>query len=137
VEARLVLIILAVTDLPRAVAFYQAAFGWSRSADTPVYVEFQMTNGQRLGLYQREAFTRNTNQPPHQVPPGTITATEVYFHTDDPPGLIARLAAAGARCLSALAPRDWGDEAAYFTDLEGNVLVIARPLARNVQPSSR
>ena len=135
-EARLVLIILAVSDLPRTVAFYQAVFGWSRSADTPVYVEFQMTNGQRLGLYQREAFTQNTHQSPHQVPPGTITATEVYFYTDDPPGLITRLEAAGARCLSGLSPRDWGDEAAYFADPDGNVLVIARPLVQNGNQSS-
>ena len=26
------------------------------------------------------------------------------------------------------APRDWGDEAAYFADPDGNVLVVARPL---------
>jgi hypothetical protein len=83
-------------------------------------------------LYQREAFTRNTNQPPHQVPPGTIAITEVYFHTNDSPGLpsrlIAHLTATGARCLSALTPRDWGNKAAYFTDLEDNELVNHLPV---------
>lgn len=126
-DARLVLIILAVSDLERAVAFYQAVFGWSRTADTPVYVEFVMSNGQRLGLYQREAFARNTGQLPPTVSLGAITATEVYLHTDDLLALIARLEASDARCLSALSRRDWGDVAAYFADLDGNVLVVARP----------
>ena len=39
-----------------------------------------------------------------------------------------RLTARGARCLSPLAPRPWGDEAAYFEDPDGNVVVVARPL---------
>ncbi len=37
---------------------------------------------------------------------------------------------AGGRLLSARAARAWGDEAAYFADPEGNVLVVARPAAR-------
>jgi hypothetical protein len=36
---------------------------------------------------------------------------------------------AGAPELSALAPRPWGDDAAYFSDPSGNVLVLARPSA--------
>jgi hypothetical protein len=35
---------------------------------------------------------------------------------------------AGARELSPLRRRDWSDEAAYFADPSGNVLVVARPL---------
>jgi len=46
-----------------------------------------------------------------------------------PTDRVARfLEAAGARLLSAAAPRDWGDEAAYFADPDGNVLVVARPV---------
>ena len=33
-----------------------------------------------------------------------------------------------ARELSKLAPRDWGEQAAYFADPDGNVIVAARPL---------
>jgi len=32
-----VLTVFAVTDVERAVAFYQQAFGWPRRADFPVY----------------------------------------------------------------------------------------------------
>ncbi|MBI2932661.1 MAG: VOC family protein, partial [Planctomycetes bacterium] len=41
---------------------------------------------------------------------------------------IARIEATGARLLSARAPRPWGDEAAYYADPDGNVVVLARRL---------
>jgi uncharacterized protein len=127
-EARLSLVILAVGDLARAVRFYREAFGWTQQVDEAVYAEFALPGGQRLGLYDRAAFARNTGAVPAAIPPGGLAATELYFSVDEPEEASRRFIAAGARQLSALAPRDWGDEAAYFADLDGNVLVVARPL---------
>jgi len=121
-------VILAVADLPRALAFYRTAFGWRQTVDVPVYAEFEVPGGMRLGLYRREAFAANTGRVPFRVPSGELAPTELYFHPEDLPAAIARAAAAGAKALSPLARRDWGDEAAYFADPDGNVLVLARPL---------
>ena len=121
--------VLAVSDLKRAVAFYQDAFGWPIRIDVPVLVEFELPDGTGLAVYVREGFGRNTNQLPFAVPEGEITGTELYFHCDDLEATIERLKAAGARELSPLAPRDWGDDAAYFADPAGNVLAVARPTA--------
>jgi catechol 2,3-dioxygenase-like lactoylglutathione lyase family enzyme len=126
-RARLALVILAVGDPARAVRFYQEAFGWPQHIAANVYAEFALPDGQRLGLYDRAAFARNTGEPPATIPPGRLAATELYFSVTDPAAACALLIAAGARQLSALAPRDWGDEAAYFADPDGNVLVVARP----------
>jgi catechol 2,3-dioxygenase-like lactoylglutathione lyase family enzyme len=125
---RLTLVILAVRDLPQAVQFYHAAFGWPQTVDEPVYAEFTLPADQRLGLYERHAFSRNTGQVPVQIRAGDLTGTELYFSVDNIGEAVARLERAGARQLSALAGRDWGDEAAYFADPDGNVLVLARPL---------
>jgi uncharacterized glyoxalase superfamily protein PhnB len=65
---------------------------------------------------------------PIEVPEREIVGTEIYFYVDDLYGAIERLEASGARKPSPLAGRDWGDEAAYFADPDGNVLVLARPL---------
>lgn len=127
-EARHVLTILAVEDVAASLSFYQAAFGWMPAVETPVYVEFSVTGGQRIGLYEREGFGRNTGQTPAKMPSGELAATELYFHTDDIRAAIERIKRAGARELSPLERRDWGDEAAYFADPSGNVLVLARPL---------
>ncbi len=126
-NARLTLVILAVADLPRAIGFYSAVFAWKQTVDVPVYAEFQAPGGMRFGLYDRRAFAANTGQVPHEIPSGALCPTELYVHVDDLPAAITRLEAAGARCLSACAPRDWGDDAAYFADRDGNVVVVARP----------
>ena len=132
-ELRHVLTILAVEDLAASSAFYRAGFDWTPVVETPVYVEFALPGGQRLGLYQRDGFGRNTGQLPVRIGDGQLAPTELYFHTDDPDGAIARLERAGAHLLSPLAARDWGDQAAYFADPSGNVLVVARPIEGGAQ----
>lgn len=127
-HARHVLTILATTDLERAVRFYDAAFGWPKGVETPVYVELTLPGGMRLGLYAREAFARNTGQLPVLAPPGGLSPCELYFYPEPLEAALERMEAAGGRLLSALAPRPWGDEAAYFADPDGHVLVLARPL---------
>lgn len=128
----LVLVILAVRDLPRSRAFYTAAFDWAVTVDQPVYVELRMPNGQRLGLYARDGFARSTGELPAASPPGATAPTELYLHTTTLAPDLARLEAAGARLLSPLAPRDWGDDAAYYADPDGNVLVLATSSAHAV-----
>lgn len=127
-EARHILTILAVEDLERSVAFYGTAFGWPARVEVPVYVELELPDGRGLGLYVKEAFAVNVGQVPTLAEPTRIGGTELYFHVDDLDDAIERLAAAGAHCLSERAPRDWGDEAAYYADPDGNVLVVARSM---------
>lgn len=124
---RLALVILAVDDVARAARFYEGVFGWPAVVDVAVYRELALPDGMRLGLYQREAFAKNTATPAGARAPGQTTATELYLVVDDPAAMGARLAAFGARCLSPLTTRPWGDEAAYFEDPDGNVVVVARP----------
>lgn len=132
-HAKLALVILAVEDLPRALDFYRRAFDWEQIVDVPVYAEFKLPAGMRLGLYRRGSFGVNTGRVPVATPAGELAPTELYFYPGDLMAAIQRLEAAGARPLSQLARRDWGDEAAYFADLDGNVLVVARPLQDTTQ----
>lgn len=125
-EPQHLLTILAVGDLARSVAFYETVFGWPRRVDTPVYVEFELP-GAGLGVYQRQGFAKNTGQEPTAVSKGAITATEIYLRPPDLEAVLQRLQATGARQLSALSPRPWGEEAAYFVDPDGNVVTVARP----------
>ena len=97
--------------------------------DTAVYAEFALPAGMRFGVYERIGFARNTGQVPVKTPGGEISATEIYFYVDELSSAIERLKNAGARELSPLAERSWGDAAAYFADPDGNVLVLARPVA--------
>jgi predicted enzyme related to lactoylglutathione lyase len=121
------LVILAVEQLSRSADFYTMAFGWPRAVDTAVYVELTLPQGMRLGLYDRESFAKNVGQSaaPH---PNTITATELYLYVDNVEATIARALTAGARILSPLLWRAWGDNVAYVADPDGNVVALAKPL---------
>lgn len=126
--ARHTLTVLAVDALDRAAAFYAAAFGWPRAVGVPVYVEFALPAGQRLGLYQRDGFARVTGRPAARPGPGELSGAELYLTVDDVDAALAALVSAGATVLSPAADRDWGDRAAYVADPDGHVVVVARPL---------
>lgn len=129
VAVRLDIIILAVEDVERSVAFWQQAFGFVISVKVPVYVELEIPGGPRLGIYERSGFGKNIGQSPATPMPDRPQPTELYFRCEDLDEAIARLERAGAPVLSSRRPRDWGDEAAYFSDPDGNVVVVAQPLS--------
>ena len=54
------------------------------------------------------------------------SSTELYLYPDDLEATSRKVLASGGRQLDALAARDWGDDAAYYADPEGNVVVLAR-----------
>ena len=65
------------------------------------------------------------------VPEAASDATsgvQVYLRCDDLPRVIARLHTAGARPLSKVRERDWGEEVAYFADPDGHVIAVARQM---------
>lgn len=119
------LTVFAVTEVEGMVAFYQAAFGWTRRADFPIYVELELPDGRGVAFYEREAFGLNTGIVPAAVAEGALTGAELYLRCEDLDAAIERLEAAGARLLRERTLKDWGDEVAYYADPEGNVLALA------------
>ena len=63
-----------------------------------------------------------------QVPDGEVAPAYLYVRSDDVGQTITRIAEAGGRPLSSLAPRSWGEQAAWFADLDGNVVAVAESL---------
>lgn len=124
-ECELGIIILAVSDLQRSSSFYDQAFTWSKIVDTPVYIEYLLPNKIRVGLYDCKGFSRNTDRIAQLTETGRTSSTEIYLYCTDLKNSIRQIADAGAETLSPLIERDWGDRAAYFSDPDGNVIVLA------------
>lgn len=123
------LVILAVRDVPRSAAFYDAAFSWPKSVSVPVYVEYRITATFGVGLYQREGFSINTGgaQTVEAAAPN-VTPCELYLRCLDLSDIHNRVLEAGARLLSPPSARSWGEEAAYYADPDGHVIALARPI---------
>jgi predicted enzyme related to lactoylglutathione lyase len=126
-EAKLSLVILAVEDRTLALTFYREAFGWPLAVDAPSYAELALPGGMRLGLYDRRGYGKNFGHQPR--PTGGVTCTELYLQVDDIETASDQLLHAGGRLLDQCRVRDWGDEVAYFSDPDGNIIALARPLS--------
>lgn len=125
-EARLALVIVAVEDLPRSLAFYRVVTMWPVPVDTPVYAELLSPNGFRLGLYDRRGFGRNIKRVPEPIA-GPVATTELYLFVDDIDASMSRARDAGASVLDDASDRPWGDHVGYVADPDGYVLAFARP----------
>ncbi|MHC4821316.1 MAG: VOC family protein [Planctomycetota bacterium] len=125
-QPRHMLTVIAVSDVERSARFYEQAFGWKRGADFPVYVEFRTPEGRGVGLYERETYATHTGGAPTVPPPGGVSPVELYLWCDDAHAAVDRALGAGARLLSAVAPRNWGDETGYVADPDGTVIALAK-----------
>ena len=123
-------VVFAVEDVPRSVEFYERAFGWPRNdkIDFEEYVELLPPDGGSLGLYRRDGYARTTRATPAATSTDEVSPAYLYVRVPDVRGTITRLEEAGAQPLAPLAPRAWGEEAAWFADPDGNVVAVAQPL---------
>ncbi|MCP4601912.1 MAG: hypothetical protein GY847_15595 [Proteobacteria bacterium] len=122
------LTILATKDLKNTVEFYSQAFDWPIRVKKQNYVEFELPGGRGLALCPRREIERRAGSTLNEPKEGKLNGVELHFTCDNLPRVLARLVAAGARELSALKERNEKEEAAYFADPEGNILIIGRRL---------
>jgi len=124
-------VIFAVSDVKRAAAFYEGVFGWPRNSriDYRNYVELHLDGGGTLGLYERTGFAGEVGAEPVDVPPTHVSPAYLYVRVDDVESTVARLEEAGARPLSPLVDRSWGERAAWFADPDRNLVAVAQAAA--------
>jgi uncharacterized protein len=124
-------VIFAVADLARSLDFYERAFGWPRNEwiDYANYVELLPPSGGSLGLYEREGYEQLVGAKPVEIPEGSVSPAYLYVRVEDVEETVRRLEEAGGRALAELAPRSWGETAAWFADPDGNVVAVAQSAA--------
>lgn len=118
--------ILYVSDQVTATDFYSTVLGRRPTLHVPGMTEFDL-GGAILGLMPVAGIKRLLGDAlPDPAAAAGVPRAELYLTLDDPAAFHARAIAAGARELSPLRPRDWGDEVAYSIDPDGHVLAFAR-----------
>lgn len=119
-------LILHVSDQYRSRDFYAAALDTAPTLDVPGMTEFTLSGGAVLGLMPLEGIRRLLGAPLRSLGDSTgPPRAELYLVVPDAAAAHGRALAAGARELSALAVRDWGQRAAYSADPDGYVLAFA------------
>ncbi|MCP4195894.1 MAG: hypothetical protein GY762_01985 [Proteobacteria bacterium] len=115
------LTVLVTADLDRLQAFYAGAFDWPVKVNDTNYVEFALPGGRGLALRQRDSAAAADTGSAENGRSGI----ELHFQCENLPRLIARLVSVGAAEISASSGRGGGEEAAYFADPDGNVLILS------------
>lgn len=119
--------ILYVRDQRRSATFYAATLACSPALDVPGMTEFPLGDGATLGLMPEAGIRRLLGEAlPDPAAANGAPRAELYIRVDDPAGFHSRALAAGARELSPLSARSWGDAAAYSLDPDGHVLAFAK-----------
>jgi uncharacterized glyoxalase superfamily protein PhnB len=118
--------ILYVADQSAATAFWRQALQRSPSLEQPGMTEFTLAEEAVLGLMPEAGIRALLGRGvPDPATARGIPRSELYLVVDDPAAHHERALAAGARELSPLARRDWGDDAAYSLDPDGHVIAFA------------
>ena len=92
--------------------------------------EFRLNDGSMLGLMPETGIKQMLGDKlPDPSQASGIPRCELYLIVDDPATFHSRALESGAKELSELQERPWGDVAAYSLDPDGHVLVFAAPSA--------
>lgn len=123
-------IILYVKDQQKSSTFYRAVLNQNPALNVEGMTEFNLNEGAILGLMPEKRIKHllgDAIQDPAAAK--GIPRAELYLMVDKPQIFYQRAVAAGAKALSPLELRSWGDAAAYCEDLDGHILAFAaRPL---------
>ena len=117
-------VILYVSDLPEAVAFYRDVVGLHHKFTDAGYAEFA-TGQTRFALYEQRRAAWLTGMHPAPGPAG-----QVVFITDDVDSQALRLTRLGVDVLSGPADRPWGHRTLHIADPDGFVVEFAEPIPR-------
>lgn len=125
------LFVLYVADQARSAAFYRAVLQREPILDVPGMTQFALGEGALLGLMPATGIERLL-----PIQTGTLPRAELYLVVPDAMAAHERALRAGARELSPLSPRNWGDLAAYSQDPDGHVLALAQGADQDEVPAS-
>lgn len=127
------MITLGVSDLARAIAFYEQGLGLPRM-ESPPSVAFFTLNGTWLGLYGREALAEDAGVPAEG---SGFTGVALAHNLDseaEVDALLAEAVAAGARLVQPARKVFWGGYSGYFADPDGHLWEVAHNPFMQVGP---
>lgn len=119
-------LIFYVQDQEKSKMFYSRVLALEPSLHVAGMTEFTLNLGCVLGLMPEQGIKRLLGDVlPDPKSASGVPRAELYLKVDDPIQYHSRAIEMGAKELSPLSLRSWGDFAAYSLDPDGHVLVFA------------
>lgn len=120
-------IILYVADQPKSRDFYSIILNKKPSLDVPGMTEFTLTESLKLGLMPENGIAKILlDKTPHPSLGNGIPRCELYIVLDNLEETFELAKKAGAKEISSIQDRDWGDAVGYLADFDGHIIAFAK-----------
>lgn len=116
---RVTFITLAVRDLARARAYYEA-LGWQLESANEL-VAFYAMQGQKFSLFSLEGLARETGRPVDSLGNGAMTLAQNQPSPEAVDAAFAQAVGCGATPVRAPFETDWGGYSCYVSDPDGHL----------------
>jgi uncharacterized glyoxalase superfamily protein PhnB len=118
--------ILYVSDQRASAAFYQEILEQQPVLDVPGMTEFQLSEECKLGLMPNHGIAKILGDGlPHPDQGIGIPRSELYLQVEDADARFRKAIRAGAKEISTVRERDWGDRVGYIADRDGHIIAFA------------
>lgn len=118
--------IFYVNNQESSTHFYESVFGFKPRLNVPGMTEFLLNDGAVLGLMPEagiKSLLGEAIQNPSEA--SGIARSELYLIVENPDLFHKRALELGAKELSPMSKRSWGDTVAYCADPDGHILAFA------------
>ncbi|MBW6483227.1 MAG: lactoylglutathione lyase [Vicingaceae bacterium] len=118
--------ILYVADQEKSKYFYEELLSLKPVLHVPGMTEFQLSKTAKLGLMPENGIAKILgNNTPHPNTGNGIPRCELYLKVKNAKEYMERGIQLGAKLISPLQPRDWGNKVGYIADADGHVIAFA------------
>lgn len=122
---KLSLITLGVSDIEKAVAFYEKGLGWKRSSASVEELALFPLGGMVLALHPRKALAEDAMVNPIGSGFSGITISFNARSEDEVNEVLAQAKSAGAAIIKPAQKVYWGGYSGYFKDPDGHLIEVA------------
>lgn len=121
--------ILYVADQELSRNFYKSVLGKDPVLDVPGMTEFLLSENCKLGLMSNKGIAKILgNKTPHPETGNGIPRNELYLYAEDVNKMYSNAIIAGAKEISPVSDRDWGDSVGYLADPDGHIIAFAKKI---------
>ena len=123
--------ILYVRNQEESSKFYQKIFRKSPDLDVSGMTEFILSDNCKFGLMPNQSIAKIlTDKIPHPDSGNGIPRCELYLYVDNIQFEFDNAKSSGAKLISPITDRDWGDKVCYFSDPDGHIIAFAEKIKK-------